>query len=56
MRIYEIVLDGQLAADLSDSVRPFPGAKAGRPSSAFPPPDPATLARVLGASSRSASV
>ena len=37
MRIYEIVLDGELTADLSDSVGQLPRRqKRGRPSSAFP--------------------
>ena len=47
MRIYEIVLDGELTADLSDSVgQPVPRRQTAmeRPSSAFPRRIPTTLA------------
>jgi hypothetical protein len=50
MRIYEIVLDGQLAADLSDSVGLVPRREeAGSTVLSVPASDPATLARVLDA-------
>jgi len=50
MRIYEIVLDGQLAADLYDSVGPLPRREqAGSTVLSVPASDPATLARVLEA-------
>ncbi|MHA5263186.1 hypothetical protein [Escherichia coli] len=48
MRIYEITLDGQLVADLSDSVGPLPQREvAGSTVLSVPASDPATLARVL---------
>lgn len=48
MRIYEIVLDGELTADLSDSVGQLPRRQEGGSTVlSVPAPDPETLARVL---------
>jgi len=49
MRIYEIVLDGELTADLSDSAVPVQQRQEGGSTVlSFAAPDPDTLARVLG--------
>lgn len=48
MRTYEIVLDGELTADLSDSVGPLPRREVGGSTIlTVPAPHPEALARVL---------
>jgi hypothetical protein len=49
MRLYEIVLDGELTADLSDSVGPLTRRQEGGATVlSVPVSEPETLARVLG--------